>query len=264
MNPCRARLASSVAALVVIGGLLTSCGDEPAGPTATASSTTASSSTDALPPAAELQAYFAAVASYDPDRLEEALASTEPGSIAASYAGYLQALAQAYVDSGRPVPGADIEPAEGGGFSACGGTGRADDCVVWSDFEGRDGKLVDFTIDDQDLAPRISTGAATSVPAGSLGDVEIAYAYQSVQSGDLFVVVEVTGEQDVTIRSGRATYGLDGSRVTASRYVGPTGTAAAGTATVVIVFPQVALGGVVTLELVGPDQLSESVELATR
>jgi hypothetical protein len=252
-----------VAVLVVVGGLLTSCGDDPSEPSATASTSTATASTDDLPSEAELEDYFAAVASYDPDRLERALASTEPGSVAASYAGYLQALAQAYVDSGRPVPGATIEPADGGGFTACGGTGRADDCVVWSDFEGRDGKLVDFTIDDQDLATRIRTGAATSVPAGSLGDVEIAHAYQSVQSNDLFVVVEVTGEQDVTIRSGRATYAVAGSGVAASRYVGPTGTAATGTATIVIVFPQVALGGVVTLELVGPDQLSESVELAT-
>jgi hypothetical protein len=102
------------------------------------------------------------------------------------------------------------------------------------------------------------------VSAGSLGDAEVQYAYQSAQSEDLLVVVRVRASKDVTILSGGATYQLaPGARVPSSRYVGPTGTAADGTATVVVVFPLCPVGGVVTLGLVGSDRHSESVELTT-
>ena len=252
-----ARLVVAVALLLGAASTLSSCGDDD--PSATSSA----SADQALPPAADVEAYFAAVASYDPDRLTEALADTEPGSIAADYAGYLAALSRAAIAGGDPVPGAEIH-ATADGFKACGGTGGPQDCVEWADFEGHGGKLTGFTINGESLDGRLVAGDGTNVPAGDLAGVRLAFAYQSVQSGDLFVVVDVDAAEDVTIRSEGAVYRLaDGTPVHTSRYVGPTGTPADTQATVVLVFPQVAVGGRVDLDLVTADQRSETVELTT-
>lgn len=261
----RSRVVATAAIVVALAsGALSSCGSDPQVRSGPIASPPQSQTSDALPPDADLEAYFAAVASYDPGLLERAQASTADGSVASTYAGYLLELSMAAIDGGNPVPGAEIQPVDGGGYSACNGNGEANDCALWSDFVGRDGKLVDFTVNGEQLDQRLFSGDGTKVSAGSLGDAEVQYAYQSAQSEDLLVVVRVRASEDVTILSGGATYQLaPGARVPSSRYVGPTGTAADGTATVVVVFPLCRVGGVVTLGLVGSDQHSESVELTT-
>jgi hypothetical protein len=257
--PRAGRIAALVAALVLSGPALTACGgDDPVSATADGPS-----ADQALPPAADVEAYFAAVASYDPALLENAVDDTEPGSVAAAYAGYLAALSQAAIDSGDPVPGAEIT-ATADGFKACGGTGGPADCVEWAGFQGHGGKLIDFTINGTSLDDRIVAGDGTPQSAGGLATVTMDYAYQSVQSDDLFVVVEVDATEDVTIRSEAATYRpADGPQVHTSRYVGRTGAPAGSTATVVLVFSQMAVGGTVDLTLVSADQHSEAVQLAT-
>ncbi|MCW2795107.1 hypothetical protein [Nocardioides sp.] len=266
MSQHRARRAA-VIVLAVALSVLASCGSEPKTPADPANSSGAASTgtqqSDALPPASEVRAYFAAVASYDPAQLRAAQASTEDGSVAANYVGYLLELSRAAVASGSPEAGAKIEPAGADAYTACRADGRTNDCVVWSDFTGRDGKLVDFTVNGETLDSRISAGDGTTVPAGSIGDVQVAYAYQSVQSQDLYVVVKVAAAEGVTIVSDQATYQSDGSQVSASSFVGPTGGVGGRTTTVVLVFPQAAVGGTVTLTLIGRDQATESVELTT-
>jgi hypothetical protein len=257
--PRAGRIAALVAALVLSGPVLTGCG----GNDPVSSASDAPSADQALPPAADVEDYFAAVASYDPDQLRSAVDVTEPGSVAATYAGYLTELSQAATDGGDPVPGAEIT-ATADGYKACGGTGGPQDCVEWADFEGYGGKLVDFTINGTSLDDRLVAGDGTSQNAGGLATVTMDYAYQSIQSDDLFVVVSVDATEDVTIRSDSATYQqANGAPVGPDRYVGRTGTPAGSTATVVLVFSQVPVGGTVDLTLVSADQHSETVQLAT-
>lgn len=263
MKMHRARLIAAVAVLMTLAtGALTSCGSDSDPDPKASASPSISEPIDALPSDTQVEAYFAAVASYDPDLLSATQEVTAPDSIAATYAAYLLELSRAAIDSGDPVPGAEIEGVSGG-FRACGGTGSADECVVWADFQGVSGKLADFTVNDTDLGPRLVAGDDPAVPAGSLGDVQLEFAYQSVQSQDLFVVVRVRADEDVTILSDRASYLGADETLTPTRFIGPTGTPAGSTATVAIVFPQVAVGGVVTLDLVGPAQHRESVQLTT-
>jgi hypothetical protein len=252
-----ARLLVTAVLLVGAASTLSSCGDDDKAPTASASAD------QALPPTADVEAYFAAVASYDPDLLTDALADTEPGSLAADYAGYLAALSRAAIAAGDPVPGAEVH-ATADGYKACGGTGGPQDCVEWADFEGHGGKLTGFTTNGETLDGRLVAGDGSTVPAGDLAGVQVAFAYQSVQSDDLFVVVDVDAAENVTIRSAGAVYQpTDGAAVHTSRYIGRTGTPAGSKATVVLVFPQVEVGGRVTLDLVSADQHTETVELTT-
>lgn len=258
-TPRAGRVVALLAALALAGAALTSCGgDDPV-----ASASAGPADNQELPPAADVRAYFAAVASYDPQLLKDATEDTEPGSPAASYAGYLAAYAQAAIDGGSPVPGAEVR-ATSDGYKACGGTGGPQDCVEWADFEGHGGKLVDFTTNGERLDDRLVAGDGTPVSAGALAQVTMDYAYQSVQSGDLFVVVDVHATDDVTVLSDAATYRRPaGSPLHADRYVGRTGAPAGDAATVVLVFAQAEVGGTVDLTLVGADQHSETVQLAT-
>ena len=258
-TPRAGRIVALVAALVLSGPALTSCGgDDPVSP-----ATDGPSADQALPPAADVEAYFAAVASYDPALLANAVDDTEPGSVAAMYAGYLTELSQAAIDGGDPVPGAEIT-ATADGYKACGGNGGPQDCVEWAGFQGHGGKLIDFTINGTSLDDRLVAGDGSPESAGGLATVTMDYAYQSVQSDDLFVVVEVDATEDVTIRSDAATYQPpDGSKVGPDRYVGRTGAPGGSTATVVLVFSQMQVGGTVDLSLVSADQASETVQLAT-
>lgn len=145
-----------------------------------------------LPSDAELATYFDAVASYDPDQLAEAQELAADGSPAQGYAAYLGDFSTSAIAAGQPVPGAEAQEVDDG-FKACGGTGAADECVTWADFDGEDGKLTDFTVagvpvdeslvDLTDQAPIESPGLYTVQPE---------YAYRSPQSDTLFVLVTIT------------------------------------------------------------------------
>jgi hypothetical protein len=145
-----------------------------------------------LPSDDDLATYFDAVASYDPDQLEAALAIAADGSAAQGYAGYLGAFSASAIAAGQPVPAAEAEEVDGG-FRACGGPGAADECVVWADLEGEDGKLTDFTVAGTDLDDAlVDLTAQPPIEAAGLYSVQPEYAYRSPQGGALFVLVTVT------------------------------------------------------------------------
>jgi hypothetical protein len=145
-----------------------------------------------LPSEQELATYFDAVASYDPDQLAEAEQVSADGSPAQGYAAYLGEFAASAIAAGQPVDAADAEEVDDG-YEACGGTGEPDECVTWSDLEGKGGELTDFSVagtplDDSlvdltDQAPIESPGLYTVQPE---------HAYRSPQSGTLFVLVTIT------------------------------------------------------------------------
>jgi hypothetical protein len=196
----------------------------------------------------DVESYFNAIVSADLDQLGEASSLVAPGSIADAYLKYHLAGANAAIDGGSPDEPSDLEKVEGG-YKTCDDPDDPDDCVTWSDLESVDGKLAKFAVNGKDLTDRISVGDGSTAKAGELGTVEFLVAYQSVQSGDLFVLASVTsGDEPVTLNSGSATYrGPDKRQSQASSYYGPDSLAADSTATLGLIFTSAKPGGEATL-----------------
>jgi hypothetical protein len=247
MLPTQGRIGRALPLLVLAAIALTACGSEES---PDAEQTPAAGSSPAGLSDADLEAYFAAVASYDPDLLAAARESTEPGSNADHYAGYLIDFTTAAIEGDRPIASADVEPVDGG-FKACGGTGDPTSCVTWADLEVVDGALVDFTIDGESLDDRLVAGDGSTIPANDLGTVEFLYAYLSPQSGTQFVLARVTaGDEPVGIGGHQATYlSADGTTLQSAGAWG-LGQVEPGTeATVVLPFENATASGVATVSL---------------
>lgn len=187
MAPVRALTAASAVLVLLLAGC---SGDD-------------DDAADPLPSAAELTSYFEAVASYDPARLGGAEDVAQDGSPAAEYLTYLSEYAASAVAADQPVAPSEVERVDGG-YRACGGTGEPDECVTWSDLEGEDGRLTDFTVDDVALDDSlVDLGDQPPVESAGLWTVQPDHAYRSPQSGTLFVTVTVTaGDVPVAPRPG--------------------------------------------------------------
>lgn len=220
-----------------------------------------------LPSEEDLQEYFDAAAGYDVAQLEEARALAEPGSIAEAYVGYLAASMTAYVDGGAPGLEGTTAEREGDGYEFCPDPTDDDTCLLFENIEGRDGKIVNFTINGESLDERLSVGSKKPARAGELGSARLLYAYQSVQSGALFVIAEVrSGQEPVTVASYEATYrSPKGRQSKATEFQGPSDLGADSTANISLAFPGAEPGGTATLKFFSDDFMTEKVvELKTR
>jgi hypothetical protein len=164
-------------------GLLAGCGgdDEPepvSGP--------------GLPAQAHLKTYFEAITSSDPDALAKAeSAVTAPGSPAQGYAAYVADFSIAAAAAGQAGEPVDVEEVDNG-FKACVGDG-AGQCATWTDLEGKDGRLADFTVNGKPLHDLlVDLTSQPPVKAGGLYEVQPDYAYRQPTSGKLYVVCKVT------------------------------------------------------------------------
>jgi hypothetical protein len=250
----RLRVPVLLMALLLPLGLVASCsGDDSKGSTKPSSS--------ALPSKAELKEYFEAVAAYDVDGLAAAEKIAADGSPAQGYAAYLGEYAASAAAAGQPVDPVDVEE-EKGAFKACGGTGTPDECAVWSDFEGKDGRLTDFTVNGTTVADSMVdlTGQA---PISSPGVYEVQpdYAYRSPQSGSLFVLVTITAS-DVALAPKPGVY-IEESQILDGVETRAPATIAAGTSSpVILAFPEAQdakLDGQITFDLGLGDQGSEPI-----
>ena len=128
----------------------------------------------------------------DPDQLEAAQEIAADGSPAQAYAAYLGEFAASAIAAGQPVEAAEAKQVDDG-YEACGGTGQADECVTWSDFEGEDGELTDFTVDDTSLDDSlVDLTDQAPIESPGLYTVQPEHAYRSPMSGTLFVLVTLT------------------------------------------------------------------------
>jgi hypothetical protein len=185
MLDVRLRVPVLLLALLLPLGLVGGCGgDDPKASPKTSAS--------ALPSQADLKAYFTAAAAYDVEGLAAAEKITASGSPARAYAAYLGEFAASAIAAGQPVDPAEVEEVDGG-FKACGGTGTPEQCAVWSDFEGKDGELADFTVNDTKLDDSlVDLSDQAPIESDGLYSVQPDYAYRSPQSGSLFVLVTIT------------------------------------------------------------------------
>jgi hypothetical protein len=211
-----------------------------------------------LPSEEQVEAYFDALSTYDVAGLKRAMKVAEKGSIAHAYAGYIFAYVNAGIDSGMPFEGTPVSEVEKG-YESC-DVNDSTDCVTWTHIEGRDGKIVSFKVNGKPIGKRLSAGDGANVAAGQLASVKFLYAYQSIQSGNMNVAVEIRSRgQKVMINGYEATYrDPSGRQITASDVVGPSELAGDSMTTIAMTFPNARPGGAVTLSFYSEDFMTEA------
>jgi hypothetical protein len=191
----RLRVLVLLLAVLVSPGLVAGCSEDKAEP----------ATGPGLPSQADLKSYFQAITGSDLDAL--AAAQTEvaaAGSLAQGYAAYVAEYNIAANASDAPVDPFDVEEVDNG-FKACVGD-SPDQCATWTDLEGKDGKLANFTINGRkldELLVDLRGQAPIEVPG--LYSVQPEWAYRQPTSGRLYVVCMVTAI-DVPISSRPGTY----------------------------------------------------------
>jgi hypothetical protein len=206
-----------------------------------------------------VQQYFEAVASYRVDSLAsaEVLGLAADGSPAMAYLKYLGDFAASAVAAGQPVEGSVLKTVTPDhvldGLTACGGTGRPDECVTWADFEGDDdGQLTDFTVNGTKLDDSlIDLTDQPPIASSGLYSVEPDYAYRSPQSGSLFVLVTITAS-DAALAPKPGVYIEEDQILHGVATRAPASIAAGTSSSVILAFPHAEdaeLDGQVTFEL---------------
>lgn len=204
----------------------------------------------------------AVAAQSTPDKMRQGLSSTVVGSPAHAYLSHLANTAEAGLDGGRASTDRSVVSAGGGSFRLCIPPADEKSCITLGGFKvDPSGKVVDVTVNDQDVAPRLTSGNGQAVSAGG-AKFTFLTAYKSIQSDALFVTVKVeTGGKAIGINIFSATYrGPDGKQRQASDAGGPTDPDANSNAIVYMAFPGVQAGGKVTIGGCSPKDCSGSYE----
>jgi hypothetical protein len=254
MRHVRLRVPVLLLGLLLSLGLVAGCsGDDSKAP--------AKEATPDLPSQADLEAYFTAVAAYDVDGLAAAERIAADGSPAQGYAAYLGEFAASAIAAGQPVEPTEVEEVDGG-YRACGGTGAPDECAVWSDLEGEDGHLTDFTVNGTKVGDSLVdlTGQAP-ISSPGIYEVQPDHAYRSPQSGTLFVLVTITAH-DVSLSPKPGIY-IEQDRILHGVETRAPATIDAGSSSpVVLAFPDAqdaGLDGQVTFDVAVPGASVESI-----
>jgi hypothetical protein len=145
-----------------------------------------------LPSQADLKAYFGAITGTDADELARVRSDiAADGSLAQAYAAYVGEFAAAAAATGQAGEAVGVEEVDGG-FKACLGD-SPDQCAVWTDLRGKDGRLTDFDINGTDLSDLlVALTDQPSIESAGLYSVQPDYAYRQPKSGRLYVLCTVT------------------------------------------------------------------------
>lgn len=208
---------------------------------------TATSSAPSEGPSKEdLRTYFEAMASGDPQAMQDAVDLAAPGSNAAAYATYYSAVTQASRDSGISSEEEKLKEVDGG-FAVCSEYEPTDDpCTEFTNLQHKGDKLADFETQGKKLKGRISLGDGTTQSLGDIAEAELIASYKSV-ANYLVIVFDVSSSSAGTFLD--ATYvAPDGRQANPSLYNGPTTLDEGAFGTFAFYFEGAEFGGAVTLE----------------
>ncbi len=161
--------------------------------------------TDEAAPGFDPLAYFDALFSGDSAEIATLQTQTAAGSPAEAYALYQLAFADAIAAFGGQIETSHVYLTSDG-VLLCVEPGS---CVYVTDLEVIDGQLADFTVDGQEIAPRLGRpGQAVTVGPAT---ARVKAAYRAVTGGGdaLRVYVEVSSTADATFELSNAVY-VDG------------------------------------------------------
>lgn len=230
-----------VAALVV----LAACGSDGGG-----SSDDAAATTTTVADGAGLEVgreYVEAVAADDGPDTDAMVALSAPGSVAEDYATYLGAVADVQRASGEPLDQGEVTVEGDELLLRLEGQGGVVVDTRWSTFTlDEEGRLVDFTIDDEPLDDRLVVDGARE----NVDDVtaSVVAAFELVSNDSPVVVVEIENAGDTRFRLLGADYEApDGTGGTSTPARGGLVVPAGATNRAALAFATAPFGGTVIL-----------------
>lgn len=280
LPPKALRRAIATASLLALFGPLAACGGDKAsedkggnqahvaGGATTATPDQTEPEDSGAPSEETVEAYFNALASRDPDDLADAMDLAVPGSYAEAMLKYYSSIMDAVFAAGYTVDDVAGRIKEiDGGYRICDDPADSDSCSELTDIVGSSGLVSGFKIDGQDRTDKLVVGSGTPISAEALADVTLRGASEQTTPDRLNVVIDVkSGAQPVSINAYSATYRTpEGRQIEASSdsIVGSTDLQPDSTTTAVLVFPNAAIGGEVTLEVVDEDYETHQVTIPT-
>jgi hypothetical protein len=198
--------------------LLTSCaGGVPKATTVRRSAPVVTASQSASPPVSVAvgKSYVEVLASGNGlGATREGLKLTPPNSVAYRYLDHAANMQEASLDADQPPSlKQPVVPVGGDAFKFCSDKLT---CVTFGGFKvNQDGKLVDLTVNNEPVGPRLTMGNGQPVTAAG-ATFTLLTAYQSVTSNMWFITVKVqTGAEAITINPKLWSYrGPDGKPLT--------------------------------------------------
>ncbi len=192
--------------------------------------------------------YVEAIAEDGGPDTEAMAALSAPGSVAEDYAVHLGAVADVQRAAGEPLDQGEVTVDGDQVFLRLEGTGGVIVDTRWSDFTlDEDGRLVDFTIDDEPLDDRLVVDGATDTAEGVTAWV--VSAFQLVSNDSPVVVVEIENGGDARFRLVGADHEApDGRAFTTSPSGGGLVVPRGATNRAVLAFATSPFGGTLTLQ----------------
>lgn len=147
------------------------------------------------PSEADLEAYFAGLATDDPVKIREVMPLAAPGSNAYSYAEYFAAV-QGATWAADLYEGPRISTRTDDGFELCPQEVAEDNpCFQYTNIQHEGDKISDFEINGESLNGRLTIGSGDVQALGEIADAELLAVYRSAR-GYIVSVFEVTPKSD--------------------------------------------------------------------
>lgn len=253
-----------ISAVVVALGITACSGDPLASPAPESSSpevsekSTEEPTDPELPTNEQLEEYVAAIASEKIATLQDAESLVATDSPAADYLRYYTHNVNAQIDGGLYYSdnSNDVEQIEGG-FRVCADDVQERVCSDYTDFEGKDGLLVDFQIEGRKVSDRLVAGPRETVAGIAGSEIEFVSAYMNASDSHLIISYDMTSG-DSELDQPLITYrGEDGRQSQAEDHYGLWTLAPDSKSSYVAFFPNASLGGEVHLDMWTNDPYDE-------
>lgn len=211
-----------------------------------------------LPSDADVKSLIEALASSDIVELKAALPRTKRGSVARGYLRYLIHGSKALIDGGAPADQPSTVKETSDGYKMCSQGSAQTSCYTYTDFEGDQGKIVDFKVNDKPLGPRLlmGNGKPTSGTNGLQGTFVAAF---EASNGRYLIVGFQLRTRDSAFVTDVTYRNRDGRQTASAGISGPSELGNDSLANFQAVFPGAKLGGVMTVKMYGETSASEYV-----